>query len=222
MWGREVAGRVAARLGAGLTGDAVELTVADGRLVCWKPAFAGRLLAAIHTSSPIQLATIRPGAMPIVPPRAATDLVRTELPVVPDGRLRVIDRGRDDDLDVLPGAPIVIGIGQGVEASSYELLDPLREALGAEFAATRKVTDHGWMPHARQLGLTGRAIAPRLYVAIGLSGKFNHMVGVRSAATVLAINSDADALVFDTADIGIVGDWREVVPALAEAVAAAG
>jgi electron transfer flavoprotein alpha subunit len=110
-------------------------------------------------------------------------------------------------------------VGQGVNADDYDRLAPLRIALGAELAATRKVTDHGWMPHARQLGLTGRAIAPSLYVAIGISGKFNHMVGVRSAGTVLAINRDRDALVFDHADLGIVGDWQEVVPALAAAVA---
>jgi electron transfer flavoprotein alpha subunit len=219
MWGREVAGRMAARLGAGLTGDAVELTVADGRLVCWKPAFAGRLLAAIHTSSPLQLATIRPGALPIAPARPAAQPVRRELAVTPDRRLRVLGRGRDDDIDVLPAAAIVIGVGQGVNADDYDRLAPLRIALGAELAATRKVTDHGWMPHARQLGLTGRAIAPSLYVAIGISGKFNHMVGVRSAGTVLAINRDRDALVFDHADLGIVGDWQEVVPALAAAVA---
>ena len=221
MWGREVAARLAARLGAGLTGDAVEVSVESGRLVCWKPAFAGRLLAAIHTSSPVQLATIRPGALPVLPSRPAAELPKSELTTVPDGRLRILGRGRDDDLDVLPVAPIVIGVGQGVDVTSYDALEPLRSALGAELAATRKVTDKGWLPHARQLGLTGRAIAPRLYLAIGLSGKFNHMVGVQRAETVLAINTDPDALVFDAADIGIVGDWHEVVPALAEAIIAA-
>lgn len=220
MWGREVAARIAARLGAGLTGDAVELSVEAGRLVCWKPAFAGRLLAAIHTSSPTQLATVRPGALPVLPGRPAKELRSRELPVVRDARLRVIDRGRDDDIDVLPVAPIVVGIGQGVDVSEYGAIQSFCDVVGAELAATRKVTDKGWLPHARQLGLTGRAIAPRLYVAIGLSGKFNHMVGVQRAGTVLAINSDSNALVFDVADIGIVGDWRDVVPALSAAIAA--
>ena len=90
--------------------------------------------------------------------------------------------------------------------------------LGAELAATRKVTDKGWAPRARQVGITGRSIAPRLYVALGLSGKFNHMVGVRAAGTILAINNDPGALVFAQCDIGIVGDWHEVVPALAAAL----
>ncbi len=76
------------------------------------------------------------------------------------------------------------------------------------------MTDNGWLPRARQIGLTGRTISPRLYVAIGVGGKFNHMVGVRAAGTILAINRDSDAPVFDAADVGIVGDWREVVPLL--------
>ena len=87
--------------------------------------------------------------------------------------------------------------------------------LGAELAATRKVTDRGWAPRARQVGITGRSIAPRLYVAVGLSGKFNHMVGVRAAGTILAVNADRDAPVFEHCDVGIVGDWHEVVPLLA-------
>ena len=84
--------------------------------------------------------------------------------------------------------------------------------------ATRKVTDEGWLSRTCQLGITGRTIAPRLYVAIGISGKFNHMVGVRSAGTIMAINSDRAAPIFDSVDVGIVGDWREVVPVLAGAL----
>ena len=94
----------------------------------------------------------------------------------------------------------------------------LAAVLGAELGATRKVTDKGWAPRARQVGITGRSISPRLYVALGTSGKFNHMVGVRAAGTILAINNDPEAFVFEQCDIGIVGDWHEVVPSLATAV----
>jgi len=94
------------------------------------------------------------------------------------------------------------------------MLDPLLRVLGAELGATRKVTDKGWLPRARQIGITGRTIAPRLYVALGTSGKFNHMVGVRRAGTILAVNRDPDALVFDGADIGIVGESLEVAALL--------
>ena len=118
-------------------------------------------------------------------------------------------------MDELAAAACVIGVGRGVAPHDYVQLDPLRRVLGAELAATRKVTDVGWLPHARQVGITGRSIAPQLYVAIGMSGKFNHMVGVRRSAFILAINSDPDAAIFASADAGIVGDWAEVVPILA-------
>jgi electron transfer flavoprotein alpha subunit len=113
---------------------------------------------------------------------------------------------------------VVIGVGQGVDPADYPLLDPLAAALGAELAATRKVTDQGWLPRARQIGITGRTLAPRLFVSIGASGKFNHVVGVRTAGTILAINRDPDALIVDAADVTIVGDYREVVPQLAAAL----
>jgi electron transfer flavoprotein alpha subunit len=127
----------------------------------------------------------------------------------------VVSTTTEDEMDELAAATSVIGVGRGIPPQEYAELDPLRRVLGAELAATRKVTDVGWLPHARQVGITGRSIAPRLYVAIGMGGKFNHMVGVRRAHFILAINSDPDALVFGGADLGIVGNWREVVPLLA-------
>jgi electron transfer flavoprotein alpha subunit len=212
-FGREVAGRAAAALGAGLVGDAIGVEVIDGVLVAAKPAFSGALVADITCTSAVQLATVRPGVLPIPDPR------RHEVPAVrqkvaPRNRVRVISRRRDDDVEVLARAEVVIGVGTGVQPHEYERLSTLAAILGAEMAATRKVTDKGWAPRARQVGITGRSIAPRLYVAIGLSGKFNHVVGVRSAGTVLAINSDPDAPVFGHADVGIVGDWHEVLPLL--------
>jgi electron transfer flavoprotein alpha subunit len=212
-WGREVAARAAARLGAGLTGDAVELEVVDGRLVAWKPAFGGQLVAAITSTSPVQMATVRAGVLAALAPRRSTANVRT-VSVLPRGRVRVLARTREDDLDTLAEAPAVVGVGQGIAPEQYPELDPLLARLGAELGATRKVTDRGWLPRARQIGITGRTIAPRLYVALGTSGKFNHMVGVRAAGTVVAVNTDPEALVFEVADLGIVGDWREVVPLL--------
>ncbi len=213
-WGREVASRAAARLGAGLTGDAVGLEVGDdGRLTAWKPAFGGQLVAAITATSPIQMATVRAGVLPKLMPREHVARHST-LTVAPRDRVRILARTRDDDLDTLAEANVVVGVGTGVAPEEYDALDPLLARLGAELGATRKVTDKGWLPRARQIGITGRSVAPRLYVALGLSGKFNHAVGYRNARTVLAVNSKADALVFDTADVGIVGDWREVVPLL--------
>ena len=215
-WGREVASRVAAELGAGLTGDAVDLERQGDRLVAWKPAFGGQLVAAIHCASEIQMATVRAGVLPTLAPRAPRGITFAAYPLNQRGRIRVLARTRDDDLDLLAEAHTVIGVGMGVPPDAYEELEPLRRLLDAELGATRKVTDKGWLPRSRQIGITGRSIAPRLFLSIGASGKFNHAVGVRAAATVLAINANADAPIFDAADAGIVGDWREVLPLLVE------
>jgi electron transfer flavoprotein alpha subunit len=219
-WGREVAGRVAAQLGAGLTGDAIGFELDGDRLVAWKPAFGGQMVAAITSSSPVQMATVRVGALPRLEPRDSAAPVRS-LRVRPRGRVRVAARTRNDDLDALADAAFVVGVGRSVPPGEYPAIQPLLEVLGAELAATRKVTDRGWLPRSRQVGITGRTIAPRLYVAVGVGGKFNHMVGVRGAGTILAVDSDPGALVFEQSDIGIVGDWREVVPALVDALARA-
>jgi electron transfer flavoprotein alpha subunit len=219
-WGREVASRVAADLGTGLTGDAVGFDEDAGRLVAWKPAFGGAVVAAIQSRTDPQIATVRAGMLPTLHPRSAVAPM-IALPVEPRGRIELLARTRDDDLDVLAEARAVVGVGQGVAPEDYPRLDPLLGVLDAELAATRKVTDRGWLPRARQVGITGRSIAPRLYVGLGASGKFNHMVGVRAAGTVLAVNPDPDAPIFDVADVGIVGDWQAVVPLLVEAIASA-
>jgi electron transfer flavoprotein alpha subunit len=215
MWGREVAGRVSAHLGAGLTGDAVEMTVQDGRLVAWKPAFGGALMAAIVATSPTQLVTVRPGILPVRSPRPVEQRPSAEtLKVVNRGRVVQLRTERDDEVDDLATAQVVVGIGKAVPPERYGELDELLSVLGAELAATRKVTDLGWLPRARQLGITGRSISPRLYLAIGTSGKFNHLVGVRAAGTIVAINPDPEAPVHDASDLAITGSWDEVVPAL--------
>ena len=212
-FGREVAGRAAAATGSGLVGDAIALSVGDGVLVAAKPAFAGALVADITCRSATQMVTVRPGVLPVPVRRAGAAPVMTRAGAT-RGRVRVLSERRDDDVETLARARVVIGVGTGVTPEEYEQLSPLAAVLGAELAATRKVTDRGWAPRARQVGITGRSIAPRLYVAIGLSGKFNHMVGVRAAGTILAVNADRDAPVFEHCDVGIVGDWHEVVPLL--------
>ena len=181
-FGREVAARVAAATGSGLVGDAVSLHVHDDALVAGKPAFAGALVADITCRTPTQMVTVRPGVLP-----AAGGVVHgAEIATPPSrprgrarGRVRILGERSNDDVEALARAQVVIGVGTGVAPDEYEELSPLAALLGAELAATRKVTDRGWAPRARQVGITGRSIAPRLYVAVALSGKFNHVVGVR-------------------------------------------
>jgi electron transfer flavoprotein alpha subunit len=216
-FGREVAGRAAAATGSGLVGDAVELTRRTGLLVAAKPAFSGALVADISCRSTTQMATVRPGVLPPAAPAARPVPVERRA-LTERGRVRVLEERRNDDVEALARAEVVIGVGTAVTPEEYERLSPLAALLGAELAATRKVTDKGWAPRARQVGITGRAIAPRLYVAVGLSGKFNHMVGVRGAGTILAVNDDRTAPVFGFCDVGLVGDWHDVVPLLADAL----
>ncbi len=153
---------MAARLGAGLVGDAVGVEAdGDGRLVCWKPAFSGALVAAVTCRSPVQMATVRGGVLPLLAPRAAVARQAPAPAGTPRRRVRAARRTRDDDLDVLASARVVVAAGVGVPPDDYHLLRPLLDALGAELAATRKVTNLGWQPHARQVGITGRSVAPR-------------------------------------------------------------
>lgn len=217
--GREVAARVAAATGAGLTGDAVELEVADGRLVAWKAAFGGQLTVAITAVSTLQMATLRPGVVPLSPPRGAHVASCTELAVEP--RRRVLARSRRvmDASEALDSAEVVVGVGVGVDPAEYDgTLRELCGLLNAERGCTRRVADQGWMPHSRQIGITGRSISPRLYVAVGTSGRPNHMAGVRSAGTVLAVNPDPDAEIWRASDVGIVAPWQLALPLLVEAL----
>jgi electron transfer flavoprotein alpha subunit len=217
LWGRIVLARSAARLGAGLTGDAIGVEVEDGRLVGWKPAFGGALIAAITSSTDPQLVTIRPGALPELEPRSRPAQVPIEqLRISPNRRLRRIASYREDDIDVLRTARAVIAVGTGVRPERYGELDELVTTLDAALGATRRVTDRGWLPRSRQIGITGASVAPEIFIALGSSGSFNHLCGARRAGLLAAINCDRSAPVFDQADVGIVGDWATVVPALVD------
>lgn len=219
LWGREIAARVAAALGVGLIGDAVELDIDAGQIVAWKPALGGRQLAQITSSSRIQIVTLRPGA--IEPWRWRAKRAQLKTMGVPSvhHRLNIVDRSYNDDADVLFSSPMIVGVGMGVQKAEYRYLIPLLDLVDAPLACTRKVADLGWLPRSRQVGLTGHHIAPQLYVAIGLHGGFNHTVGIRRSRVVLAINSSADAPIFEDADVGIVGHWRDVIPLLVRELA---
>lgn len=223
--GRVVASIVAARRGWGLTGDAIGLEVdADGRLVAWKPAFGGQLEAPIHSDSPVQMATVRPGVLARRQLRSAPDPRPTVIKPPAPARIRTESVTRsDDDPGELNRARAVVAVGVGVEPDGYPVIDELRAALGgAAIGATRRVTDRGWVPRSRQIGVTGHSVAPRLLIAVGSSGRFNHTVGIRNAGVLMAVNSDPGAEIFDQVDVGLVGEWQRIVPELTAELTARG
>lgn len=220
-WGREVAARLATRLRAGLTGDVVGLETRDGRLVALKPAFGGRLVAEITCTSDTQMATVRPGVLPLLTSRPSGPFSSDHLSGTSENRLvTVLERRRDDDSDLLATAEVVVSIGQGVNPADLPLVEQLANRLGAELCATRKVTDAGWLPRARQVGITGHIIAPQLCIAIGTSGKFNHTIGLRGAGTIVGINPDPDCELWGWCDIGLIADWRDALEPLVDRLTA--
>jgi electron transfer flavoprotein alpha subunit len=214
-WDREVLARLAVAFGAGLMSDLVSLTVDGDRLTGLKPSGGGTLAEIVSHGSP-QIATLRTGLLPLRRPRGARRPPHAVLEVKTDDAILRTDRHTGGEGDALDRAEVVICVGRGVDPTQYADLEPMRALLGAELAATRKVTDQGWLPHGRQLGITGRSVAPRMYVAVGLSGNQNHLVGASRAGTVVAINTDPAAEVFAHCDVGLVADWQEVMPYLVD------
>ena len=229
--GRDLASRVAARLSLGLTGDCIDLELdEEGRLVQLKPALGGNVVAPILSKTKPYLVTLRPGLLnPIAP--IEEKYVDGESPhYVEDEQegpdpLRLISTVVEEDAGgpELERAEVVIGVGMGI--GGPEALPRIRELaarLGASIAATRSVTDVGWLPKQMQVGLTGRAIAPRLYIAVGIRGDFNHVVGIQKAGTVVGINTTRRHPIFQAADYCILGSWEDYLPALVEALAGNG
>ncbi|MFI7065939.1 FAD-binding protein [Kribbella sp. NPDC050124] len=218
-WEREVLARLAVATGGGLMSDLVSLRVRGARLSGVKPSGGGTLAEIVSQGSP-QIATIRTGLLPLRTPRPDREVEVHSLHVADDPGVRRAERRTGNEGDALDRADVVIGVGRGVSPDAYTELEPMRRLLNAELAATRKVTDEGWLPHGRQLGITGRSVAPRMYFAVGLSGNLNHLAGASRAGTVLAINTDPAAEVFAHCDVGLVADWREVMPHLVEGLRA--
>ena len=226
--GRDLAPRVAARLGLGLTGDAIDLTVdGEGRLVQWKPAFGGTVVAPILSRTIPEMATVRAGMLdPLAADRERSapieDLRFAEPPAIRTLVTERIPAPGIERAEALDECWAAIGVGMGLGGPDrLAHVDSLASALGgAALAATRDVTDAGWLPRQHQVGLTGRAISPQLYFAIGIRGAFEHMVGVRKAGTIVAINKNPKAPIFAQSDFGLVADWALAVPLLARAIAA--
>ncbi len=220
--GRDWGPRLAARLGLGLTGDAIDIELdSDNRMVALKPAFGGNIVAPIYSKTFPQMATVRPGVLELAAPsearRAEVQTARVEV-TPPKSRLIKAHSTLDRTIVPLEGAEVVVGIGTGVGGpEGVARVAEFARILGAAMCATRRVTDQGWVPRQLQVGLTGKSIDPRLYIAVGVRGAPNHTCGLKRAQTVVAINNDADALIFERANIGLVADWQSVLPRLQDA-----
>jgi electron transfer flavoprotein alpha subunit len=225
--GRDFAPRVAARLQLGLTGDAIGLEIdAEDRLVQLKPAFGGNIVAPILSKTFPQMATVRPGMLQARQPDWSRQplIQRLELPDVGPIRTQTVQATQEVDASAtsLEEADIVVGVGTGLgRRENLKLARELADVLGAAIAATRRVTDANWLPRQHQVGLTGKAIAPQLYIALGIRGVMNHTIGIQRAQTIVAINKDPEAPIFQVANYGIVGDCLDVIPALTQALAEA-
>ena len=224
--GLDLAARLAARLELGLTGDCIGLDLDDdGRLVQLKPAFGGSVVAPILSRTRPQMATVRPGILsPAAPDFSVPPDVRPlDVGDVAEPRVRLLESvsaGSAEGAE-LEHARAVVSVGMGIGGpENIGVARELADALGGSLGATRDLVDAGWMPRQHQVGLSGKAVSPRLYVAIALRGPLNHTVGIRKAGAVIAVNNSPRAPIFRAADFGIVGDYAEVVPALTAAVRA--
>jgi electron transfer flavoprotein alpha subunit len=225
MMGRDYGPRVAGELELGMTGDCVDLAVdKGGRLIQYKPAYGGNIVSVIMGSTTPQLATVRPGMFAPVEPRHGGRAERVDFPLdgLPEPRTRLLERRREPETAgyELDGAPVVLCVGKGIGGpEALPELESYARRLGAAVGASRDVADAGWLPKNRQIGLTGRAVAPRLYLAIGVRGAFEHLVGSVKAGVIVALNANERAPIFKGADVGLVGDWRETLPPLVGALA---
>jgi electron transfer flavoprotein alpha subunit len=218
--GRDLAPRLAVKLGAGCLMDCVKLDTSSGELIATRPVYAGKALLDVKLSSAKKVITIRPNVFKANASENPSDidLTVTEVPS-PDLKTRVVEfKKSEGKLDVTE-ADIIVSGGRGLKSSeNFNLIEDLADSLSAAVGASRAVVDAGWRPHGEQVGQTGKTVSPTLYVACGISGAIQHLAGMSSSKYIVAINKDKDAPIFNIADYGIAGDVFEVLPALTEEI----
>ncbi len=219
--GKDLAPRVAARLGVGYAAECTALEVDGGSVVATRPLYAGKVVATVSFDEKPAVMSLRPNVFtPVENPREAAVEKLSYSPADTNlgAIVREIRAGSGEKLDVSE-APIIVSGGRGLrEPENFKMLEELADALGAAVGASRAVVDAGWRPHSEQVGQTGKTVSPTLYFAIGISGAIQHLAGMRTSKYIVAINKDPEAPIFKIADYGIVGDLFEIVPKLTEEI----
>ena len=219
--GKDLAPRVAAKLGVGVAADLTDLAIDGDALVGTRPVYAGKALLKVKVKSQPAVVSLRPNVFtPVERPKAGA--AETVAVNVPAGRVTVreVKAAPAGTLDVAE-AQIIISGGRGLkEPANFKVLEELARAFGGRAAvgASRAVVDAGWRSHADQVGQTGKTVSPSLYIAVGISGAIQHLAGMRTSKVIVAINKDKDAPIFKVADYGVVGDLFEIVPKLTEEI----
>ncbi|MGH7765654.1 MAG: electron transfer flavoprotein subunit alpha/FixB family protein [Candidatus Dormibacteraceae bacterium] len=220
---REVAGRLAARLGTGLISNAGDVVAKDGGFVAKVPYFGGARVASMKANSKPAIVLVRPKSFEASESGGTAEVKQLEAAVA-DGsrRARITERVVEATEKVkLEDAKVVISGGRGLGGpQNFPLLDDLAGALGGAVGASRAVVDAGWVPYSMQVGQTGKSVRPGVYIAVGISGAMQHTVGMKASKVIIAINKDAEAPIMKMADLGVVGDALKIVPALTAAVKA--
>lgn len=218
--GGDLASRLAAKLELGLTGDAIDLEIdSEGRLVQLKPALGGNVVAPILSKTLPNLVTLRPGLLAAAAPEPGATAMVEQIPAVPfdgsDIRLLKEEFQEDQEGIILANARVVVGVGLGI--GSVENLVKIQEmarTVGASIATTRDVVHEGWLAQQLQVGISGRTIAPTVYISVGIRGAYNHTVGLQRSGVIISINQNRRAVMFRSSDFGIVGTWEEYFPPL--------
>ncbi|MGH3904458.1 MAG: electron transfer flavoprotein subunit alpha/FixB family protein [Pseudonocardiaceae bacterium] len=217
--GKEIAGKLAVRTGSGLLSDIADLA-ADGTAT--HSVFGGSYLAKSKATTPVAVITVRPGAIDAVAVQGAAAEQAVEVPAV-DAKTAKITECRPiegGERPELTEAGVVVSGGRGVgSANNFQVVEKLADALGAAVGASRAAVDSGYYPHQFQVGQTGKTVSPQLYVALGISGAIQHRAGMQTSRTIVAVNKDPDAPIFEIADFGVVGDLFTIAPQLTEEVA---
>lgn len=217
--GKDLAPRLAARLGVGLASDCTGFAVQNGDLLITRPIYAGKAIATVKEATRPYMATVRPSVFAAPEPDSSRAAQVEDVPADPgDIRAKVIELIKEAGERIeLTEADIVVSGGRGLKApENFALIEGLADVLGAAVGASRAAVDAGWKDHSYQVGQTGKVVTPTLYIACGISGAIQHLAGMKTSKYILAINKDPDAPIFKVADYGIVADLFKVVPVLTE------